>query len=72
LPDPGFGCDSYKDSVFFMDLEGSEAGKGVIGFILTPIFIIDVHALKDEQILKMPTHVSLAHQERSIGLYLLV
>ncbi len=51
-----------------MELEGSERGKGVIGFIVTPIFIIDIHALKNKQIFEMLTHVSLPHQERSIGL----
>jgi hypothetical protein len=55
-----------------MELEGSEGGEGVIGFILTPIFIINVHVLKDEQIFEVLAHISLGHQERPISLNLLV
>ncbi len=55
-----------EDSIFFLNGKRSKGWKIIGRLMITPIFIIDIHAFEDKKFLKMPANVALTDQKRLI------
>ena len=55
-----------ENSIFSLNSKRSKRWKIIGRLMITPIFIIDIHAFEDKKLLEMPANVALTDQKRLI------
>lgn len=55
-----------ENSIFSLNSKGSKGWKIIGRLMITPIFIINIHAFEDKKLLEMPANVALTDQKRLI------